>query len=55
MATGKRFDAGKSCVRFKRIKDLPLELIGQSIASLEMAEFVSRVKAVHAPRGKRKE
>ncbi len=52
-ATGKRYDAGKSCVRFKNIEDLPLGLIGDSIASLEMDEFANRVRAVH-PSRKRK-
>jgi uncharacterized protein YdhG (YjbR/CyaY superfamily) len=42
--TGKRFDVGKSCVRFRKLDDLPLELIGQSIASCRMPEFISRVK-----------
>jgi len=52
-ATGKRYDAGKSCVRFKKIENLPLDLIGDSIASLEMNDFVNRVKAVHPPRKKK--
>jgi len=42
-ATGKRYDVGKSCVRFKELVDLPLELIGESIASLHISEFVERV------------
>ena len=42
-ATGKRFDAGKSCVRFKKLEDLPLELIGKYISSFSMSEFVKRV------------
>tara|TARA_B100000470_G_scaffold164139_1_gene128982 strand:- start:1263 stop:1874 length:612 start_codon:yes stop_codon:yes gene_type:complete len=32
-ATGKRFDVGKSCVRFKQIDDLPLSLIGETVGS----------------------
>ena len=52
-ATGKRYDAGKSCVRFKTLDDLPLNLIGQSIASLSMTEFVERVKAVGLARKRR--
>lgn len=52
-ATGKRYDAGKSCVRFKTLNDLPLSLIGQSIASLSMTEFVERVKAVGLARKRR--
>ena len=42
-ATGRRYDVGKSCVRFKELADLPLELIGESIASLQVSEFVERV------------
>lgn len=43
-ATGKRYDVGKSCVRFKELEDLPLELLGESIASLPVSEFVERAK-----------
>ncbi|NEP83780.1 MAG: DUF1801 domain-containing protein [Okeania sp. SIO3B3] len=42
-ATGKRLDMGKSCVRFKKLADLPLELIGNTIAALPMNEFVKRM------------
>ena len=45
-ATGKRYDAGKSCVRFKKVDDLPLSLIGETIASLEVDEFVARMKQI---------
>ena len=45
-ATGKRYDAGKSCVRFRKLEDFPLLLIGESIASLEVEEFVKRIKEV---------
>ena len=38
--TGKRFDVGKSCVRFRKLDDLPLPLIGQTIASLQVDDFV---------------
>lgn len=40
LATGKRLDMGKSCVRFRELDDLPLELIGRTIASVEVDEFV---------------
>jgi hypothetical protein len=39
-ATGKRLDMGKSCVRFKQIADLPLELIGEAIGSTPVSEFI---------------
>jgi len=48
--TGKRMDIGKSCVRFRKLEDLPLELIGKTIASLPMNQFVAAVKAIHSPR-----
>ena len=49
-ATGKRYDVGKSCVRFRKLEDLPLELIGESVASLKGAEFVERVNAARSVR-----
>lgn len=39
-ATGKRFDVGKSCVRFKKLDDLPLDLIGKTISSLGVDELI---------------
>ncbi len=39
-ATGKRYDVGKSCVRFKKLKDLPLGLIGKSIRSYDVSSFI---------------
>jgi hypothetical protein len=51
--TGKRYDVGKSCVRFRRLEDLPLELIGESIALLGVNEFVERVKEIHSVRKSR--
>ena len=38
--TGKRMDMGKSCVRFKKLDDLPLDLIGKAISALDINEFV---------------
>ncbi|MCF7921739.1 MAG: DUF1801 domain-containing protein [Candidatus Marinimicrobia bacterium] len=48
--TGKRFDAGKSCVRFRTLENLPLDLIGKTIASIPMADFVAQVKKIHSSR-----
>ncbi|MBI4328528.1 MAG: DUF1801 domain-containing protein [Chloroflexi bacterium] len=44
-ASGKKLDMGKSCVRFKRVDDLPLGLIGEAIARTPLAEFIERVEA----------
>ena len=39
-ATGKRFDVGKSCVRFRKLEDLPLDVIGEAVASLTVEDFI---------------
>ena len=52
-ATGKRYDVGKSCVRFKKLDDLPLELIGESIASFTVDDFVAGVEKVQSARKKK--
>lgn len=45
-ATGKRLDVGQSCVRFRKLEDVPFEVIGDAIASIPVDEFVSVAKAV---------
>ena len=42
--SGKKFDAGKSCIRFKKVDDLPLKLIGETIASISVEEFIELAK-----------
>jgi uncharacterized protein YdhG (YjbR/CyaY superfamily) len=49
-ATGKRYDAGKSCVRFRSLDDLPLDLIGETIASMEVEAFIDAMEAMRAQR-----
>lgn len=39
-ASGKRLDMGKSCVRFRRLDDLPLDLVGKAIARTSLSEFI---------------
>jgi uncharacterized protein YdhG (YjbR/CyaY superfamily) len=46
--SGKRLDMGKSCVRFRNLDDLPVELIGETIASVPVAEFVAQVRAARS-------
>ena len=40
LATGKRLDMGKSCVRFRKLDDLPLDLVGEAIAKTSVEEFI---------------
>ena len=44
-ASGKRLDMGKSCLRFKRLEDLPLDLVGEAIARTTVDEFIERYEA----------
>ncbi len=39
---------GKSCVRFKRLDDLPLDLIGDTIASVEVEDFVETQERIRS-------
>jgi hypothetical protein len=48
LTTGKKLDMGKSCVRFKRLADLPVELIGEAVARIPVAQFIARYEAVLA-------
>lgn len=54
LATGKKLDMGKSCIRFKRLADLPVELIGEAIARVSVEQFVARYEAVLAATKSRK-
>lgn len=38
--TGKKLDMGKSCVRFKKLDDLPLDVIGAAIAKLPAKVYI---------------
>lgn len=44
-ATGKKLDMGKCCVRFKKLDDLPLELIGKAIARTSLKEYLKQYEA----------
>ena len=50
-AAGKKLDAGKSCVRFRRLEDLPMEVIASVIASTPPDEFIQMYRNA---RGKEK-
>lgn len=41
---GKKLDMGKSCIRFKKLEDLPLDVVGEVIASVPMDVFIERCK-----------
>ena len=43
--TGKRLDMGKSCVRFRSLEDLPLELIAETIRRADLDSFLAHYAA----------
>jgi uncharacterized protein YdhG (YjbR/CyaY superfamily) len=49
-ASGKRLDMGKSCVRFRTLDDLPVDLIGDSIASMDVDTFIETVESIRRKR-----
>jgi hypothetical protein len=40
LATGKKLDMGKSCVRFKKLEDVPLGVVGEAFSRRSTNEFV---------------
>jgi uncharacterized protein YdhG (YjbR/CyaY superfamily) len=50
-AAGKKLDMGKSCLRFGKLEDLPLDVIGDIVASTQVER---RIEVAEAARRKRK-
>lgn len=42
---GKKLDMGKSCVRFKRLEDLPLEAVGRVVAATPPEAMIATYEA----------
>jgi Domain of unknown function (DU1801) len=40
-ASGKPLNMGKSCVRFRRLEDVPLDIIGETIARADLDVFIA--------------
>nr|ACS83717.1 hypothetical protein WISOIL_0028 [uncultured bacterium AOCefta2] len=52
---GKKLDMGKACIRFKKLEDLPLEVIGQTIAKFPVKDYTAYcLAAVKSMKSKRK-
>jgi len=49
-ASGKRLDMGKSCVRFRRLDDLALELIGKAVARNSVRAAIAAHERSHGKR-----
>lgn len=44
-AAGKKLDMGKSCIRFKKLDDLPLDALGRIIAATPPEAYIARYEA----------
>jgi len=47
-ATGKKLDMGKSCLRFRRLDDLALDLVGAAIARTSVDELIAQHDRAHS-------
>jgi hypothetical protein len=50
--TGKKLDMGKSCIRFKKLADVPLDVVGAAIRRMPLAKYVAMYEAQLAQMGK---
>jgi hypothetical protein len=47
-ASGRRLDMGKSCIRFKRAEDLPLDVIGEAVRRLPARQYIEMYEKTRA-------
>jgi hypothetical protein len=52
--TGKKLDMGGSCVHFKTLDDLPLDVVGNIIAGVAVNEYVERYQRSRTRRNPKK-
>ncbi len=43
--TGKKLDMGKACIRFKKIDDVPLNVIGEAVARVPVEAYIKNYEA----------
>ncbi len=48
--SGKKLDMGKSCVHFKKLDDLPLDLIGKVIARVSVEQYIKHYELYSTPK-----
>lgn len=51
--TGKKLDMGKSCIRFKKVEDLPLSVIGRAVKRATLKRFLAHYEGSVKSAGKR--
>ncbi len=48
--TGKKLDKGKACIRFKKLEDLALDVIGQTVKRTPVKKYLAQYEQVLAAR-----
>ena len=44
--TGKKLDMGKACIRFKKLDDLPLDVIGKAVARVKAKNYIAACESL---------
>jgi len=52
--TGKKLDMGKSCVRFKKLEDVALDVLGEAIRRAPAKAYIAHYESVLRPPDKKK-
>ncbi len=52
--TGKKLDMGKSCIRFKKLEDVALDVIGEAIRRVPARAYIEHYESVIRPPDKKK-
>ena len=53
-ATGKKLDMGGCCVHFKKLDDLPLDVVGDTIARVAVDRYVEHYRSARTKRAPKK-
>jgi hypothetical protein len=48
--TGRKLNMGKSCVRLRKLEDIPLKVIGQAVKRVPVAKFIATYEAATGER-----
>lgn len=48
--SGKKLDMGKSCIRFKKLDDVPLEVVGEALRRFPAKDYLAYYQSVIDPR-----
>ena len=51
-ATGNRLAMGASCVRFKKIENVPLDVVGRTIKRITVKKFIAAYESSFGPKGR---